>query len=214
MYCEWSLANPLGVHKPKPRKGIKMLCNCYDIIDFIEAGILVNARPEAINATSIDVHLGQFILVERIPDHTRESGLPAIVSLAQKDQLSMQKIDLKEQETFLLRPGQFILAQTQEIFNLPNNLSAEYKLKSSMARIGLEHLNAGWADAGWTGSVLTLEFRNLTTFHEIELKYGDRVGQMVFFRHEPVEHDDSYAAKGRYNNCKEVSAPIKTERDK
>lgn len=190
-----------------------MLCNCYDIIDMIESGTLQNARPEAINATSIDIHLGEFILVEEIPASTRDTGMARVVSLVQKDQLSMTKINLKELGSFILRPGQFILAQSQEIFNLPNNLSAEYKLKSSMARIGLEHLNAGWADAGWTGSVLTLEFRNLTTFHEIELKYGDRCGQMVFFRHEPVEHDDSYAAKGRYNNCKEVSAPIKTERD-
>lgn len=185
-----------------------MLCNCYDILDMIEAGVLVGAKPEAVNATSIDLHLGEFILVESIPSSTVQSGLPRVVSLAQKDQLTMTKINLKEQGAFLLRPGQFILAQTQEVFNLPVNISAEYKLKSSMARIGLEHLNAGWCDAGWNGSVLTMEFRNLTTFHEIELKYGDRCGQMVFFRHEPVEHDMSYAAKGRYNGCKEVTAPI------
>ena len=77
-----------------------------------------------------------------------------------------------------------------------------------MARIGLEHLNAGWCDAGWTGSVLTLEFRNLTTFHEIELIYGDKIGQMVFFKHDPVEMDNSYAVKGRYNGLATVSTPI------
>ena len=184
------------------------LCNCYDILDMIEAGTLMGARPEAVNATSIDIHLGEFILVESIPASTVQSGLPKIVSLAQKDQLTMTKVNLKEAGTFLLRPGQFILAQSQEIFNLPMNLSAEYKLKSSMARIGLEHLNAGWCDAGWNGSVLTMEFRNLTTFHEIELKYGDRCGQMIFWKHEPVEHDMSYAVKGRYNGQKEVTAPI------
>lgn len=185
-----------------------MLCNCYDILDMLETKVLENAKPEAVNATSIDIHLGEFILVEEISASTRETGMSRVISLAQKDSLTMRKVNLKEQGSFLLRPGQFILAQSQEVFNLPSNISAEYKLKSSMARIGLEHLNAGWCDAGWTGSVLTLEFRNLTTFHEIELKYGDRCGQMVFFKHEPVEYDMSYAAKGRYNGCKEVSAPI------
>lgn len=184
------------------------LINCYGIQDLIEAGVIENARLEALNATSIDIHLGDFILVETIPDHTRLTGHAPVVSLKDKEPLHMTKINLKEQGSFILRPGQFILAQTQEIFHLPNNISAEYKLKSSMARIGLEHLNAGWCDAGWNGSVLTMEFRNLTTFHEIELCYGDRIGQMVLFQHEPVDHDMSYAAKGRYNGKTEVSAPV------
>lgn len=43
---------------------------------------------------------------------------------------------LKEKKnlSFLLMPGEFILAQSVEVFNLPDDLSAEYKLKSSMAR--------------------------------------------------------------------------------
>jgi dCTP deaminase len=163
--------------------------------------------PEAVNSTSLDLHLGRYILVEELPEQTKFTGLPVIVSLRDKQKLNMRRVDILE-SGFLLRPGQFILAETIEIFNLPLNISAEYKLKSSMARIGLEHLNAGWCDAGWHGSVLTMEFRNLTTFHEIELCYGDRIGQMVFFEHDPVEYDDSYAVRGRYNGQKEVTAPI------
>ncbi|MCV6900917.1 hypothetical protein OE165_28190, partial [Escherichia coli] len=78
-----------------------------------------------------------------MPEATRQTGLPAVVSLAQKDSLCMTQIDLEKEKSFLLRPGQFILAQTIEKFHLPPDISAEYKLKSSMARIGLEHLNAG-----------------------------------------------------------------------
>jgi deoxycytidine triphosphate deaminase len=69
-----------------------------------------------------------------------------------------------------------------------------------MARIGLEHMNAGWCDAGWQGSVLTLEFKNMTRFHSIRIRPGDAIGQMVFFRHAPVSYEASYAARGRYNN--------------
>ena len=100
---------------------------------------------------------------------------------------------------YVLLPGDFILAASVEIFNLPNNISAEYKLKSSMARIGLEHLNAGWCDAGWNRSCLTLELKNMTRHHSIELNYKDPIGQIVFFKHTPVPNDKSYAVRGRYN---------------
>lgn len=179
-----------------------------EILHLLETGVIENADPALINAASLDLQLGRYLLVETLPPETRETGLASIVSLRQKEQLRMTRIDLLEQDNFRLRPGQFILAETQEKFNLPLWLSAEYKLKSSMARIGLEHLNAGWCDAGWHGSVLTLEFRNLTTFHEIELRYGDKIGQMVFFKHAEVEYDNSYAARGRYNKLDTVSAPI------
>lgn len=85
------------------------------------------------------------------------------------------------------------------MFNLPNHISAEYKLKSSLARSGIDHANAGWADAGWNGSVLTLEFKNVTRYHTIRLHAGDRIGQMVFFRHVEVPEWASYSKRGRYN---------------
>lgn len=186
-----------------------MLLAHQQILALIQSGVVENALPENINSASLDLRLGKFILVETLPESTKFTGLSKIVSLRQKDTLCMTEIDLETQGSFLLRPGQFILAQTIEKFNLPLTISSEYKLKSSMARIGLEHLNAGWCDAGWHGSVLTLEFRNLTTFHEIELCYGDKIGQMVFFQHDEVEYDNSYAVKGRYNKLDTVSAPRK-----
>ena len=87
---------------------------------------------------------------------------------------------------------------------MPMDISAEYKLKSSMARIGLEHLNAGWCDAGWHGSVLTLELVNVTRHHSIIIRPGDPIGQMVFFRHAPVPPERPYATRGRYNTDRTV----------
>ena len=34
---------------------------------------------------------------------------------------------------------------------------------------------------------------------------GVKIGQMVFFEHEPVPEHASYAVKGQYNNQKEVT---------
>ena len=181
----------------------------HQILDLIKEGVVENAKPEAINGSSLDLHLGRFILVETMPESHKFTGLNKVVSLKQKDSLCMTRIDLEQAKHFILRPGQFILAETAEKFNLPLDISAEYKLKSSMARIGMEHLNAGWCDPGWHGSVLTLEFRNLTTFHEIELLPGDRIGQVIFYKHQEVEYDNSYAARGRYNKLDTVSSPIR-----
>ena len=177
------------------------------ILQLINAGVIENSKHEHVNAASLDLTLGKFILAEKLADNGTHYKANR-VSLATRTPLHTEKYDLEKEGTFILQPGQFILAQTREVFNLPNYLSAEYKLKSSMARIGLEHLNAGWCDAGWHGSVLTLEFRNMTTFHEIELKFGDKIGQMIFFEHEDVPEEASYATKGSYNKHTEVSSAV------
>ena len=100
---------------------------------------------------------------------------------------------------FDLQPGQFVLAHTFEQFNLPTDICAEFKLKSSGARIGLNNMLATWCDNGWHGSVLTLELHNVTRHHTIRLRPGDKIGQMIFYRTTPVPDDRSYAARGRYN---------------
>jgi dCTP deaminase len=105
-----------------------------------------------------------------------------------------------------MSPGEFVLAQTQEMFYLPNDLAFEYKLKSSMARNGLNHLLAGHADPGWHGSVLTLEFHNISQFHPLILKTGMKAGQLVFHRGEPVPAEASYAVRGQYNNTDQATA--------
>lgn len=146
-----------------------------------------------VNASSIDIRLGRRLL--------RESRLlnPKAIDYRERDKLFMWD-SIPFNGGWTIQPGEFVLAESEEIFHLPNNLSFEYKLKSSMARIGLEHLTAGWADAGWHGSVLTLELKNMNRFHPIIIRPGDAIGQVTFFEHEPVPHDKSYAVRGRYNN--------------
>lgn len=158
--------------------------------------IINNIKPEQINSSSIDITLGDKIMVENM---TKYYMSEKVVNLKNRDPLEMTTVDISK-KPFHLRPGEFILAQSEQIFNLPYNISAEYKLKSSMARIGLEHMNAGWCDAGWNGSVLTLEFKNMTRNHVIQLDAGVAIGQVVFFEHEPVPPERSYAMRGRYNS--------------
>jgi deoxycytidine triphosphate deaminase len=171
------------------------------LCDLVSKNVITNVKKDQINSSSIDITLGGKILVEKLKDSSFDRN---VISLKRRDPLEMFEHDLNA-EPFQMYPNQFILAQSEQIFNLPNNISAEYKLKSSMARIGLEHMNAGWCDAGWNGSVLTLEFKNMTQNHFIELEAGVAIGQVVFFEHEPVPHDRSYAVRGRYNGDTSVS---------
>lgn len=172
-----------------------MLLSHTEIHQLLREGVVEGWVEGAVNSSSLDLHLGNHIMVCAGSDH--------VIDYKKRERLAMRTIHL-DTGGFILRPDEFILAQTSEVFNLPLDVSAEYKLKSSMARIGLEHMNAGWCDAGWHGSVLTLEFKNISP-QSILLRPGDAIGQMVFFRHLPVELDNSYAVRGRYNNDKVVS---------
>ena len=160
-------------------------------------GIIENADYDHVNSASIDLVLGRTIMVEK-----EESG---VIDMMDKDAGHLQTIEMDD-DGYVVPPGGVLLAHTVEIFNLPNWLSAEYKLKSTQARNFFNHLNAGWADAGWNGSVLTLEFVNHMRLHSVRVKPGMKCGQIVFFSHEEVPADRSYAARGQYNGDRSVTA--------
>ena len=171
-----------------------MPLNYTEICELIEQGVVENAEFRNVNSSSLDITLGRDILAELLPNNWG-SFHEKPISLRDRTPLNMEL----KRTSYTLFPGEFVLASSKEVFHLPNNISAEYKLKSSMARIGLEHLNAGWCDAGWHGSVLTLELKNMTRYHKILIQEGDLIGQVVFFKHTPVPADKSYATRGRYN---------------
>lgn len=178
------------------------LLSANEIIQLIKDGVIRGANIENVNAASLDLVLGPKIQTELNPYKQPR------ISLRKRESIYTNEIDITH-TGYVLSPGEFILAHTREIFNLPDYISAEYKLKSSMARIGLEHLNAGWCDAGWHGSVLTLELKNMTQFHSIKLHEGDKIGQIIFWRHKEVPKEFSYATKGSYNGDSSVKGTKK-----
>lgn len=131
----------------------------------------------------------------------REWVIP--INLSDKQPLNMRKVSLTY-KGYILAPGEAILAHTVETFHLPRHITAEYRLKSSAGRMFLEHLHAAWCDPGWHNSVLTLELANLSRFHHIRLQEGDKIGQVMFYSHEPVPEGRDYSSRGQYNNSKSV----------
>jgi dCTP deaminase len=174
--------------------------------------VIENVLLENINAASIDLTLGPVIHIEI------RSG--AAVDLQAKGTIRTIEIDIGKRGYYDLEPGEFVLAQTEQVFHLPAGnlpmicsgeqtqrkldyhpaIAAEFKLKSSLARAGLGHLLAGWADPGWTGSVLTLELKNETRYHHLRLTPGMKIGQVVLWSGPPVPTEASYATRGQYNN--------------
>ena len=175
------------------------LVSYKELVKLVEKDV-INAPLAHISGSSIDITLDDIILIEKNDIHKSST----IVDLKAKDSLAMQEFTLTPQG-FMLRPGQFILASSCEVFNLPNNIAAEYKLKSSLARSGLQHLLAGWCDPGWTGSKLTLELKNVSQFHRLLLKPGMKIGQVIFWECDPVPDSESYAVKGQYNGQEKVT---------
>jgi len=174
------------------------LLSYEELIKLVEQGCVENVDPANINGASIDITLDDTVLVECQGSHAR------IIDLHHKKGIATQEVLMDQWHTMF--PGDFLLASSREIFNLPNNIAAEYKLKSSLARCGLNHMLAGWCDPGWTGSKLTLELHNCTRHHRLMLRPGMKIGQMVFWHCNEVDDRFAYGARGQYNGQTKVTA--------
>ncbi len=173
----------------------------YDeLCELVKGKVITAVAPWNINAASIDVHLGDHLLVEEEYDQQIKSIL-----LAKRESPRFKRHDLYSSD-YGLRPNEFVLGCTREQFNLPCDIAAKFVLKSSLARAGLNHALAGWCDPGWHGSVLTLELKNQLAYTTLVLSPGMPIGQMVFFKVAPVPDHASYAQRGHYNNDVTVTA--------
>ena len=94
--------------------------------------------------------------------------------------------DVRIAENKIIRPGEFFLASTMEKFNMPDDVVAMVKDKSSWARKGIVLQNTV-IEPGWRG-YLTLEI----THHgeqAITLTRGMPIAQIVFMQmDEPTEN--------------------------
>lgn len=145
-----------------------MILSDKTILKMIDENSLVISPMEncQVQPASVDIRLGNtFSIVE--------DSSTGIISL--ENQIRYKTI---ETDTYILLPGQFVLATTMEYFELPDNLTAFVEGRSSLGRMGLFIQNAGWVDPGFKGEI-TLELYNANRC-AIELKAGRRVGQLVF----------------------------------
>ena len=122
----------------------------------------------------MDLHLDRTFRV------FRNNRYPYIdVRAAQPDLTEL--LEVSDDEAFVLHPGEFVLGQTLEWVELPDDLVARLEGKSSLGRLGLLiHSTAGYVDPGWKGK-LTLELSNVAKL-PIALYFGMKIGQISFLR--------------------------------
>lgn len=145
-----------------------MILSDRTIMDLIKKGTLSISplQDDQIQPASVDIRLGNtFSIVE-----DSSAGI-----LNFTDKIVYKEIHA---ETYLLLPGQFVLATTKEYISLPDDLTAFVEGRSSLGRMGLFIQNAGWVDPGFSGEI-TLELFNANRC-AIELQAGRRIGQLVF----------------------------------
>ena len=136
--------------------------------------------PTCLQPSSVDLHLDREFRV------FRNNRYPYIDVRASQPDLT-ELIAIGDEEPFILHPGEFVLGQTLEWVELPDDLVARLEGKSSLGRLGLLiHSTAGYVDPGWKGN-LTLELSNVANL-PIALYFGMKIGQISFFRMtSPVE---------------------------
>jgi len=161
----------------------------YEIVTLARRGLVSPYDPELVNPASLDVRLGENLLIE----------LPDTPALAPYSIAGHTK-----EKPFMLQPHEFVLSETMEEFNFPDSIAGQLALKSSRAREGIEHLLAGYIDPGYKGR-LTLELQNARSLHAVPLWPGMRIAQIVFHKMSMLP-GKSYALTGRYQGDTAVQA--------
>ncbi len=164
-----------------------------------ERRIRIDPFDEAcLQPSSVDLHLDREFRVfhnHRYPYIDPREEQPDLTEVTTVD----------HDEPFILHPGEFVLGQTLEWVELPDDIVSRLEGKSSLGRLGLLiHSTAGYVDPGWKGN-LTLELSNVANL-PIALYYGMRIGQISFFAmSSPVERP--YGTKGLGSRYQGQSTP-------
>jgi len=152
----------------------------WQLLDRIKRGFIKidPYNPDLVQPNSIDIRLGNhFIWYKPGKD---------IIDPYERDSV-IADVDETHADSFILNPGRFILAETLERIELPDNIVATIEGKSSIARLGVTlHQTGGWIDAGFRGTI-TLEMANVNS-RPVKVYAGMPIGQLVFYTTERAEN--------------------------
>jgi dCTP deaminase len=171
-----------------------MLLSDRDIRAAVVSGRLVVEPWDTglVQPSSVDVRLDRYFRVFNNSQYTHID--PAV----QQDDLTAL-VEPKDDQPFVLHPGEFVLASTLEVVTLPDDLAGRLEGKSSLGRLGLlTHSTAGFIDPGFSGHI-TLELSNVANL-PITLWPGMKIGQLCLLRLTSASENPygSSAAGSRY----------------
>jgi dCTP deaminase len=144
--------------------------------------------PTLVQPNSLDIRLGSHFVWYR--------GGTDVIDPYDQETVTSQ-VEETHAESFVLQPGQFVLAETLECIGLPDNIVATIEGKSSIARLGVTlHQTGGWIDAGFRGTI-TLEMANVNS-RPVKVYAGMPIGQLVFYTTERAEFPYFKKADAKY----------------
>lgn len=137
-----------------------MILSDRDIRSALEVGrIRITPLPDletSLGSVSIDFRLGTTFMVF---EHSRHSFIDP--RQPQSIGEAMRTIECAADEPFFMQPGDFALASTVEVLELPDDLLGRLEGRSSIARLGITvHSTAAVFEPGWVGTA-TMELSNL-----------------------------------------------------
>ena len=136
-----------------------------------------------------------------LPEAVDEYGLPAIIDPKNFDVTLMV---VNRGNFCFIKPNSYVLAQSVETFDMPENVTGVCVGKSTYVRSGI-HILMSPLEAKWKG-VLTLEIANLTPY-PAKIYAGEGIAQILFFRGEE-KCSTSYADRnGKYQNQTGIVLP-------
>ena len=144
---------------------------------FLQRRIVITPVPnlkEQLGSCSIDLRLGNTF---RVFDHSRN----AYIDPTKKDFSNeiTKEVKVKKGESFMMQPGDFVLAVTLEKVKIAPDLMGRLEGRSSLGRLGIVvHSTASIFDPGWDGKPV-LELGNLGRM-AVKLTPGMRICAMTF----------------------------------
>ena len=137
--------------------------------------IVIDPLDESnIQPSSVDLRLDRYFRL--FMNHSYR-----VIDVKEDQEDLTELVEVREDDVFILHPGEFVLGATAEQVGLPADLVGRLEGKSSLARLGLLiHSTAGFLDPGFRGHV-TLEFSNVANL-PITLYPGMKIGQVSFER--------------------------------
>ena len=147
-----------------------MIFNGNDIKKLIdEEKIIDNCDKEYIASGSCDISMSKEII------KIKKTFKPIDLSSPENIENMYEKIEIKESYNF--KPNEVIFVKLNEKINLPSNIVAHIRPRTSLSRLGIiinfQHINAGYS------GTLNIAMYNLSP-NTYKIQPGMRIGQIVF----------------------------------
>lgn len=169
------------------------------LVELVDKGVIEGVTPEMIGPESIDVTLHHKILREKPCAHTIDVGSGV---MADKYEVNLIAGPI------IIQPKEWFIGLTEQVFNLPLNIAAEFELCSTEAQQFLEAPNSRRIHPGFSESRLAVELKNGANHQYFTVRAGMRIGQIYLMPAELVSEDKSYKSVGRYNNRQSFNITI------